>query len=616
MCDTVEHFEKKARFEDESEAELIREKLERFVINILTEVEKRDKRFQGTLVKSGSVYEGVKVGRPDEFDFMIRIDSLTDKLLFHSCDKGEGYTKLILQEQEWEEFNDDEGFFNPNLLSRFFKKLVNISLSNAERPKGLVIERETQEIWNETWWPIASMLLGNGDEQESSGAMYSTETHGPATTFYIDWQGGDSYSRLRVSLDLTLTLDFQLTKLPAQLSKLAQEIDPVLQKCGFHVVPAGFDSWRISFSLAEKEILASSPDGFKACYRVLKAVRDDISERLRWNPSLIPSYMLKTILLSKLFTTDRHLSWEKEYWSERIVQVLELALEGVKEEKIPSFFIPTHNLLTVSDHDNKLRQCVLEDMLNQVKGLDLVYAPKGVEEKKQQILVLKMIDLLDFIISSFLAGQNSTVVMKKMFVNIANFPVSEKTRWFWVQFTDFATLELDERAYKRLIETWSWVEVFFTKLFVTLEVETYILAYKLYLRTCERKKKFESDDKGLLEQQVKQMSPREVLFEWLESAVDFYFDDENSTLPNLRKAVPSEIPKPSLFSDVADVAVKEGSDKGRDFLKQRLREYIFMVPENYIVNTFVEYFSQIFLNSKEVWKQQLDFITIPELELD
>lgn len=290
-------------------------------------------------------------------------------------------------------------------------------------------------------------------------------------------------------------------------------------------------------------------------------------------------------------------------------------MEGVKEEKIPSFFIPTHNLLTVSDHDNKLRQCVLEDMLNQVKGLDLVYT-EDAEEKKQQILVLKMIDLLDFIISSLLLGKNSTVVMKKMFVNIANFPVSEKTRWFWAPFTNFATLKLDKRAYKRLIEIWRWVEVFFKRVLAPLEGETFFLAQKIYIRTCERKKKFESYNKGLLEQQVKQMSPRDLLFEWLESAVDFYFEEENSTLPNLRKAVPSELTKSSLFPDVADVAVKEGSDKGRDVLKQHLREYIFMVKEDYIVNTVAEYFSQMFLNSKEVWKQKLDFITIPELELD
>ena len=50
MAEMVERFEEKARFEDESEAELIREKLEQFVTNILAEVEKRDKRFQSTLI--------------------------------------------------------------------------------------------------------------------------------------------------------------------------------------------------------------------------------------------------------------------------------------------------------------------------------------------------------------------------------------------------------------------------------------------------------------------------------------------------------------------------------------------------------------------------------------
>ena len=106
----VERFEEKARFEDESEAELICEKLEQFVTNILSQVEKRDNRFQSTLIKSGSVYEGAKVCRPDEFDFMIRIDSLTDKPLFRPCDKSEGFVKLLLDEEGWEEFKDDEGF--------------------------------------------------------------------------------------------------------------------------------------------------------------------------------------------------------------------------------------------------------------------------------------------------------------------------------------------------------------------------------------------------------------------------------------------------------------------------------------------------------------------------
>ena len=184
--------------------------------------------------------------------------------------------QTFLDEQEWEEFKDDEGFFNPHMLSRFFKKLVNASLNDAELPEGLTFQRVREEMYG-TWWPVYSELLGNIDGQDSSSVMYS-ETHGPATTLTIYWQGGNSYRNLAVSVDLTLTLDYQISKIPVQLTKLSQKVDPVLQKCGFHVVPAGFDSWRISFSMVEKEILISSPDGFKTCYRVLKVMRDEIAE--------------------------------------------------------------------------------------------------------------------------------------------------------------------------------------------------------------------------------------------------------------------------------------------------------------------------------------------------
>ena len=52
MSYIVERFEEKARFKNESEAELIRERLEILVNNIVTQMEKHDSRFQSTLVKS------------------------------------------------------------------------------------------------------------------------------------------------------------------------------------------------------------------------------------------------------------------------------------------------------------------------------------------------------------------------------------------------------------------------------------------------------------------------------------------------------------------------------------------------------------------------------------
>lgn len=90
--------------------------------------------------------------------------------------------------------------------------------------------------------------------------------------------------------------------------------------------------------------------------------------------------MLKTVLLSELFRTDSY-RWDKDGRAQRTVQALEVALQCVKTEKIPNFFMPRQNLLTVADHENKLRQNVLEDMLNQIKGLKLALK-KGRQREK------------------------------------------------------------------------------------------------------------------------------------------------------------------------------------------------------------------------------------------
>ena len=472
-------------------------------------------------------------------------------------------------------------------------------------------------MFNEIWWPVYSELLGNIDGQESSPVMYS-ESHGPATTLYIEWQGGNSYRSLIVRVDLTLTLDYHKSKFPVELTTCSQDIDPILQKCGFHVVPAGFDSWRISFSMAEKEIiLACSPDGFKACCRVLKVLRDEISKKLGWDSSLIPSYMLKTVLLSELFMTDGY-RWDKDCRAQRTIQVLELALRGVETEKIPNFFIPGQNLLTVADHENRLRQCVLEDMLNQMKGLELEYTQKDARKMKQQIRALQMTDLVDYMISGLFSGKHPTAVWNKMFLNIDNLPFGplgrHGSRWFIIN--DLNTAELDEGGYRRLIQIWKVFEAFFKKLLNTLEGELNLLARKFYIRTCEMKEKFESEHKGLCEQQVEEVPLRQIVIEWFDGLVICYTKEDNSSLPNIHKAISPEYKASGFLNDVADVTAKEGSDKGLALLKQRLEPFLSRVPDNYIMAAVVDHVSQLILHSKEVLKRKLDHITIPELDLD
>ena len=78
-----------------------------------------------------------------------------------------------------------------------------------------------------------------------------SKTHRAAITLYTECQKRNG--NLIITVDWTLTLDYHKSKLPVELTTYSQEMDPVLQKWGFHAVPTGFNRWSISFSMGEKD---------------------------------------------------------------------------------------------------------------------------------------------------------------------------------------------------------------------------------------------------------------------------------------------------------------------------------------------------------------------------
>ena len=176
MHQIVENFERNARFKDDNEAEIIRQKLVRLVSSIQVQVAKRDKRFQSTLIQIGSVYEGVKVHRPDEFDFKVRIDCLTNKSLLYPCENNPGYLRLAQNDEKWKEFQDEQGFFSPNKLCRHFKRLVNESWSTIDVPKGMAVQ-EVKQGYMEGPWGVGFTGLVGGEGRPSE--VMDIESHGP-----------------------------------------------------------------------------------------------------------------------------------------------------------------------------------------------------------------------------------------------------------------------------------------------------------------------------------------------------------------------------------------------------------------------------------------------------
>lgn len=616
MHKVIEDFNKKASFKDETEANVIREKLEKLVDNILVEVEKRDKRFQATLIQSGSVYEGVKVYRPDEFDFMIRINSLSNKPSFHPCDKGEGFVKITLEDNGWIEFKDERGFYSPNKLSRHFKKLINEALGDTKVPEGLAIKTAGDDLLEGPWGPVYSNVLGVseiGEEDKPSNVMYS-ETHGPATTLYISWEGGSNYRGLKVSVDLTLSLEFDISKIPVELSQLPQTVKQELQMTGFHVVPAGFDAWRISFSMIEKQLLLRAPDGFKTCYRVLKIMRDTISGQLCLDASLIPSYIFKTVLLSQLFSRDVDF-WKMENRPSAIEQVLQIVIQGIARLQINSFFLSRYNLISKSDHENKLKQCILEEMLNKARGLEMKYTCEDVKEIKRKVRVLELVDLFEYITLTAAGGKDPTELWNKMFVNIGTIPGSRKFGWFWNQVTDLNNILLDEEAYKKLCEIWSVVEVCMERLRSSLQGDLSLLALKFHMRLCEKKKEFEKTHNVSQGKAIKTSMHQEAQ-DMLEDLFDIYTNEEDSSWSNLHRAIPSNIKPTSLLKEVANETVNAGSEKGLALFKHRLHDLLKIFPESALISFTVHFVGQIIYYAQDHLRRKLEYITIPELDLD
>ena len=586
------------------------------VSRIQVQVAKRDKRFE-TLIQIGSVYEGVKVHRPDEFDFKVRIDCLTDKSLLYPCENNPGYLRLAQDDEKWKEFTDEQGFFSPNKLCRHFKRLVNQSWSTIDVPEGMTIQEVKQGYIKGPWGVVFTGLVG-GEGRPSQ--VMDIESHGPATTIKVSWNGGSSYRGLLISVDLTLALEYVISKLPVRLSDQPPHTvaSGYLNNAGFHVVPAGFDMWRISFSIAEKEILSDSSDDFKACYRVLKYVRDSAADNLGLETSLVPSYLLKSILLSEVSAAGAE---SEDYWLGRIEDILNVVLRGIKHGDIQNFFLSGYNLLSTTDHKNKLRQFIVENMLSLVQDLKMTHTREEVRETKRQIRLLEVVNVLEFLVSETLGGKDLTALWNKLFVNIDDVPTDEtyEEGKFKVQITDLDRLDLDEDVYVRLIQEWSALEYLFDQLIAALPEDLKNLARKFYIRTWDKRKKFEREHKGALANQIKQITIHEAACQYIMEYSENYLDGKGSAAKcysNLLKAIPPGYTSPGFLQDIADITLKEGSERGRVVFRERLLKYMSSVPESVLISLLAGFISQIFFHGQKVLRRKLDYIKLPELDLD
>ena len=94
---------------DSVEVDRIRQSVEDFMTKWAEEIAKIDKRFKGNLIPSGSVYDGTRVGDPDEFDYMLLLEDL-GRMCSVTFDEDTLYNEVVI----YKKFNESgvyEDFF-------------------------------------------------------------------------------------------------------------------------------------------------------------------------------------------------------------------------------------------------------------------------------------------------------------------------------------------------------------------------------------------------------------------------------------------------------------------------------------------------------------------------
>ena len=181
----LDHFirdldERKGKLSCCQEVSEIQTSVERFLKTLLEKVEKDLPFYKTTLIKSGSFYEGTKVGKPDEFDYFVQLDNFSqpEDVLFEEL--AHSVVTVIPSESAFEKVLK----VNRSLCSFDWKDKIKKPFFGAlHRKLAMGFEAFDLQVLSQR-----------------------TRRHGPAYTLHLKWTGGKLYKGLTIAVDLVLAV--------------------------------------------------------------------------------------------------------------------------------------------------------------------------------------------------------------------------------------------------------------------------------------------------------------------------------------------------------------------------------------------------------------------------
>lgn len=335
-----------------------------FVQKLLNLVSVEDKRFHSEVLCTGSAFEGYRIGKPDEFDYMCELKSLTGEKCEIVYTDEPGFVCIQVKEnfrEEWTMLLSEDGFLDAMKVKRFLANML-CSKSNT---LGLV---------HKTW--KLSFKTASYDSCVFCQPLICTSKAGVKMSVF--WRG-DSYKFMPIDIDITPAIHF--SGWPKYAKVPPSHVLKGYREVGFHVVPKseGRNSllWRLSFSSAELKILQNVSPVQGACYTALKIIKGQTMLRSCSQHfshlGFLHTYILKTKFIEELEHYKDSELWQEDKLTDRICSVLECTaglLSQKRSSQVDSYFLPGHSIVRQADrHFGKCVAAVVKTTLHNIVRL-------------------------------------------------------------------------------------------------------------------------------------------------------------------------------------------------------------------------------------------------------
>ncbi|PFX20922.1 uncharacterized protein LOC111336267 [Stylophora pistillata] len=315
-----------------------------FVEDLLKLGAEDDGRFTCEILRTGSAFEGYRIGKPDEFDYMCELKSLTEEKCEILVTSDPGFVRVRVKEDyrdEWRMFLSEGGFLDASKIKSFM--VENLYMKSGSKAFA---RKRWNLSFNTTSYDLCMLCQ----------PVIATSKAGLKMTLL--WQG-NVYKFMPIDIDITPAIGF-----PGWPKSAKVPPSHVLRGCdevGYHIVPKseGGDSllWRLSFSVAELQILQNTTTIQAACYTALKIIKGQTSLRSVRSQSFSHFGYLHTYVLKMKFFEELERCQDPEMWQEgklveRICSVLEstaLLLSQKRPSQVESYFLPGHRVLRQAD---------------------------------------------------------------------------------------------------------------------------------------------------------------------------------------------------------------------------------------------------------------------------